>query len=138
MAGINPKLINVSKNRRTKMVSAPMADSLREAYKKKTLRVIRGDSVKVVRGEYKGVEGKVDNVDIEHGTLNIEGVQREKIKGGQVKVPIHASNVIIVNLNLEDKYRSNKVQGDKPKAPKPEVRAESKASDTPAEKGADE
>lgn len=138
MAGINPKLINVPKNRRDRMLSAPLADSLRQVYKKNTLRVIKGDSVKVVRGEYKGVEGKVDNVDIEHGTLNIEGVQREKIKGGQVKVPIHASNVVIVNLNLEDKYRSNKVQGDKPKVTKPEVPAESKPSDAPAEKGVDE
>ena len=115
MAVINPKLLHIPKHRRDAMVSASLADSLREVYKKRTLRVVKGDSVKVLRGEYKGVEGKVENVDTEHGTLNIEGVQREKIRGGQVKVPIHASKVMITNLNLSDKYRSNKVQGDKPK-----------------------
>lgn len=110
---INPKLIHVPKHRRDRMVAARLADSLQEVYKKRTLRVIKGDSVKVVRGEYKGVEGKVETVDVERGTLNIEGIQREKIRGGQVKVPIHSSKVMIINLNLADKYRSNKVQGDK-------------------------
>jgi large subunit ribosomal protein L24 len=38
-------------------------------------------------------------------------MQREKIRGGQVKVPIHASNVKITTLNLQDKRRSNKLQG---------------------------
>lgn len=113
MADINPKLADVPKHRRDGMLSARLADSLRELYKKRTVRVVRGDSVKVMRGEYKGVEGKVENVDTERGTLNIEGVQREKIRGGQVKVPIHASKVMITNLKLEDKYRSNKIQGEK-------------------------
>ena len=125
MAGVNPKLLHVPKHQLDRMISAPLADNLREAYKIRSLRVVKGDSVKVMRGEYKGVEGKVENVDVEHGTLNIEGVQREKIRGGQVKVPIHASKVMIVNLNLTDKLRSNKVQGDKPKI-EPKAESEDK------------
>ncbi|HKX81308.1 MAG TPA: 50S ribosomal protein L24 [Nitrososphaera sp.] len=125
MAGVNPKLLHVPKHQLDRMISAPLADNLREAYKIRSLRVVKGDSVKVMRGEYKGVEGKVENVDVEHGTLNIEGVQREKIRGGQVKVPIHASKVMIVNLNLTDKLRSNKVQGDKPKV-EPKAESEDK------------
>jgi large subunit ribosomal protein L24 len=116
MAGINPKLIHVSKHQRGKMLGAALADELREQYKKRTVRVVKGDSVMVVRGEYKGRGGKVEEVDTEHGTLHIEGMQREKIRGGQVKVPIHASNVKITALNLQDKRRSNKLQGGKPEA----------------------
>ena len=111
MVEINPKLIHVSKHQRDKMLGASLADELREQYKKKTLRVIKGDSVMVVRGEYKGRGGKVDDVDTESGTLHIEGMQREKIRGGQVKVPIHASNVKITVLNLGDRYRSSRLQG---------------------------
>lgn len=136
MAVLNPKLIHISKHRRDFMVSAPLADTLRELYKKRTLRVVRGDSVKVMRGEYKGVEGKVENVDTEHGTLNIEGVQREKIKGGQVKVPIHASKVMITNLNMTDKRRSNKIQGEKAKeviVTEPEEKGELKSRITKGE-----
>ena len=40
----------------------------------------------------------------------IEGIQREKIRGGQVKVPIPSSNVMVISLNLDDNYRSRKLQ----------------------------
>jgi large subunit ribosomal protein L24 len=106
------------------MVGATLADSLREQYKKRSARVIKGDSVKVMRGEYKGVEGKVEKVDTDRGTLQIEGVRREKIRGGQVKVPIHASNVMITNVKSDDKYRSNKLQSEK----KPETSEQPKAA----------
>jgi large subunit ribosomal protein L24 len=116
MAEINPKLIHISKHRLDKMLGASLAEELRGQYKKKTVRVVKGDSVMVVRGEYKGRGGKVEEVDTERGTLHIEGMQREKIRGGQVKVPIHASNVKVTILNLEDKQRSNRIQGIKPEA----------------------
>jgi large subunit ribosomal protein L24 len=111
MAGINPKLIHIPKHQRDKMVGAVLEDSLRKQYRRKNIRVVKGDSVRVMRGEYKGVEGKVEKVNTEHATFHIEGVQREKIRGGQVKVPIHSSNVMVISLNLDDDYRSSKLQG---------------------------
>jgi large subunit ribosomal protein L24 len=74
------------------------------------VRVIKGDSVKVMRGEYVDVEGKVEKVNTERGTLSIEGIQREKVRGGNVKVQIHASNVIITSLHLDDKRRQSQLQ----------------------------
>jgi large subunit ribosomal protein L24 len=111
MTGINPKLLHVPKHRRDRMVGAVLEDSLREQYGRKNIRVIKGDSVRVMRGEYKGIEGKVEKVNTEDATFHIEGIQREKIRGGQVKVPIHSSNIMVISLNLEDKYRSKKLQG---------------------------
>jgi len=64
-----------------------------------------------MRGEYSGIEGKVESVNTMTGTLAIEGIQREKVRGGNVKVKIHSSNVTISNLNLDDKYRQNALQG---------------------------
>jgi large subunit ribosomal protein L24 len=110
MAGINPKLIHIPKHKRDKMVAAVLEDSLRKQYGRKNIRVVKGDSVRVMRGEYKGVEGKVEKVNNEHATFHIEGIQREKIRGGQVKVPIHSSNVMVISLNLDDDYRSGKLQ----------------------------
>jgi large subunit ribosomal protein L24 len=110
MTSLNPKLIHLPKHQRDKMVGAVLEDALRKQYGRKNIRVIRGDSIRVIRGEYKGVEGKVEKVDTEHATFHIEGIQREKIRGGQVKVPIHSSKVMVIALNLDDKYRSNKLQ----------------------------
>jgi large subunit ribosomal protein L24 len=111
MTGINPKLIHVPKHQRDKMAGAVLEESLRKQYGRKNIRVVKGDSVRVIRGEYKGVEGKVEKVNSEDATFHIEGIQREKIRGGQVKVPIHSSNVMVISLNLDDKYRSSKLQG---------------------------
>src|SRR5919198_4984379 len=111
LARLSPKHIHLAKHDRDKMLGAVLDDSLRRQYNRKSLRVIKGDSVRVIRGEYKGVEGKVDKVDTEHATFHIEGIQKEKIRGGKVKVPIHSSKVMVITLNLEDKYRSNKLQG---------------------------
>jgi large subunit ribosomal protein L24 len=106
----NPKLMHFPKHRRDKMIGAVLEDGLRKQYGTKTIRVVKGDSVRVLRGEYSAVEGQVEKVDTEHATFHIEGIQREKIRGGQVKVPIHSSNVMVIALNLEDKYRSDKLE----------------------------
>lgn len=111
MVGINPKLTHIPKHQRDKMVGAALDDTLRNQYGRKNIRVVKGDSVRVIRGEYKGVEGKVEKVKTENSTFHIEGIQREKIRGGQVKVPIHSSNVMVVSLNLDDDYRSSMLQG---------------------------
>jgi large subunit ribosomal protein L24 len=110
MAGLNPKLIHLPKHRRDKMIGAVLEDGLRKQYGTRNIRVIKGDSVRVLRGEYTGVEGKVEKIDTERATFHIEGIQREKIRGGQVKVPIHSSNVMVIGLNLDDDHRSSKLQ----------------------------
>lgn len=91
-------------------VSSNLSDDLRKQYNMRSTSVIKGDTVKIMRGEYKGVEGKVEKINTIKGRLSIEGVQREKIKGGQVKVQIHASNVVISSLKLDDDYRKNKIE----------------------------
>ncbi|HWS20235.1 MAG TPA: 50S ribosomal protein L24 [Nitrososphaera sp.] len=111
MADINPKLTHIPKHQRDKMLGAVLDDTLRNQYGRKNIRVVKGDSIRVVRGEYRGVEGKVEKVNTENSTFHIEGIQREKIRGGQVKVPIHSSNVMVISLNLDDDYRSSKLQG---------------------------
>lgn len=94
----------------SKLVRARLSDELRSKYGLKTVRVRKGDTVKIVRGEYKGVEGKVNKVFTEEGRLAIDGVTRERIRGGTVPVKIHASKVVITELNLDDKWRKRRVE----------------------------
>jgi large subunit ribosomal protein L24 len=95
----------ISKHKRDKFLGANLAENLREQHSKRSMRVIKGDTVRILRGEYVGIEGKVEKVNTEKSTLSIEGVQREKIRGGNVKVQVHASNVQIISLNTDDDYR---------------------------------
>ncbi|HEU4468433.1 MAG TPA: 50S ribosomal protein L24 [Nitrososphaeraceae archaeon] len=95
----------ISKHKRDKFLGANLSVSLREQHNKRSMRVIKGDTVRILRGEYVGIEGKVEKVNTVRSTLSIEGVQREKIRGGNVKVQVHASNVQIISLNTDDDYR---------------------------------
>jgi large subunit ribosomal protein L24 len=101
---------NLKKHQIDNSIRSPIADNLRTEYHKSNARVIKGDTVKVLRGEYKNVEGKVERVKTNRSTLFIEGIQREASKGGKVKVQIHSSNVMITSLNLQDKKRENVIR----------------------------
>ena len=106
----NQKLLHIPSHLRDSRVCSTLSDNLREQYGTRSCRLVKGDTVRVVRGEYSGIEGKVEKVNTQRSTLSIEGIQREKVKGGNVKVQIHSSNLIITALNLDDKYRKNKLQ----------------------------
>lgn len=95
---------------KSSMVGAALSSELREKYGVRSVRVRKDDSVKVLRGEYKGVEGKVTKVFTESGRINIEGVTREKIAGGTVPIKIHASKVMVASLNLDDRRRKKKLE----------------------------
>ena len=80
---------------------SPLSDDLRAKFKRRSVRPTVGDSVRIVRGEFRNIEGKV----------NVEGVTREKIKGGTAPAPIDASKVVVTAFNLEDKLRKRKLEG---------------------------
>jgi large subunit ribosomal protein L24 len=111
MAKLNPESAHVPKHKRDLSIAAHLDESLSKQYNIRSCRVIKGDTVRVMRGEYSGIEGKVESVSTATGTLAIEGIQREKVRGGNVKVKIHSSNVTISNLNTDDKYRQSALQG---------------------------
>jgi large subunit ribosomal protein L24 len=112
----------------SKQLGSHLSKDLKDKYHCKSLRVVEGDSVKVLRGEFKGIEGKVTNVSTEKRGIAIEGIKREKLKGGNVDIYIHPSNVIITSLNLEDKWRQSKLEGQKPKKAPKSAPAETKES----------
>jgi large subunit ribosomal protein L24 len=119
-------LYTASKHLLSKQLGSHLSKDLKEKHHCKSMRVIEGDSVKVLRGEFKGIEGKVTRVSTERRGIAIEGIKREKLKGGNVDIFIHPSNVVITSLNLEDKWRQNRLEGQKTKTPKPEAKSEPK------------
>ena len=98
-------------DREMKKFGSRLSPELREKHSRKAVRPVKGDAVRIVRGGFKGIEGKITGLDTKLGKLYIEGVTREKIAGGKTSpVPIDASKVVITNLNLEDKLRKQHVE----------------------------
>ena len=88
-----------------------LSSELRERHGRRSVRPRVGDTVRIVKGEYKDIEGNVTGVDSHAGMVMVEGVTHEKTKGGTSPVPISSSNVIITNLALEDKIRKKNLEG---------------------------
>ena len=105
---------------RSKQLGSQLSEDLRKKYGKKSVRVIEGDSIKIVRGEFKGVDGKISKVSTKKSSVAVEGVKKEKTKGDKFDVYIHTSNLLVTGLNTEDKWRIAKLEGKKP-SEKPKV-----------------
>ena len=90
---------------RHKLVSANLSKELRKKYGKRSFPLRKGDSVKIMIGEFKKKTGKIASVDLKRLRMAIEGIQRTKKDGSKVNVWFDASNLQIQELNLEDKKR---------------------------------
>lgn len=90
---------------RRKLFAAPLSPELKATHKVKSLPVRSGDTVRIMRGDHKGFEGKVTRVDRNNYKIYVEGLTREKVDGTTIFVPIHPSKIMITKLNLDDKWR---------------------------------
>ena len=124
----NRQIYRAVNNVRNKQVGATLSKQLRQKYHRRSIRIVNGDTVKILRGEYKGIDGKVTKISLDKNSIAVEGVQREKLKGGKIDLYIHSSNTVITSLNTEDNWRIKKLEH-KPKPaskPKPEAKPTSK------------
>jgi large subunit ribosomal protein L24 len=97
-------------HRLRKLLTAPLSDDLRKSQGRRSYPVRKGDTVKILRGDFAGIEGKITEVDTHKQRLFVEGVQREKVAGTSANVSVHSSKVIITKLNLDDKWRSGSLK----------------------------
>lgn len=90
-----------------KFMTAHVVKDLRTKYGLRSLRVRTGDKVRVLRGQFKGREGKVESVDVKNTKVYVTKVELMK-KDGATKVPypINPSNLVIVEFDTTDKQRA--------------------------------
>jgi large subunit ribosomal protein L24 len=89
---------------RSRFMGCRLNDELTKKYGR-SARVVVGDTVKIMRGDHAGVEGKVRDIDVKREQVIIEGVSVAKADGKEQPRPIHPSNLMITRLNLDDKKR---------------------------------
>jgi large subunit ribosomal protein L24 len=90
---------------RHKFMGANVSSELAASKGAKTIPLRKGDTVRIMRGDHKGFEGKVSRLDMKNFRVYLEGLTREKVDGTTIFLPIHPSKVQIRNLNLDDKWR---------------------------------
>ena len=110
---------------RSKQIGTQLSKQLRQKYKRRSARILSGDTVKIIRGEYKGIDAKVTKISLAKNSIAVEGVQREKLKGGKIDLYIHSTNAVITALNTEDNWRI-KILEHKPKSKIKSMKSEAK------------
>ena len=116
----NKQIYRATNQFRGKQAGSHLSKQLRQKYGQRSVRILNGDTIKVIRGEFKGVDGKVVKVSTAKHTIAIEGVKKQKRKGDKIDVYIDSSNVVITNLNMDDKWRTVRLE----KKPKAKIKAE--------------
>lgn len=127
------KLYDAPAHVRHRLLAAHLSQGLRASHDVKSLPVRSGDTVRVMRGDHRGVEGKITRVDLAKYRVYVEGLTREKVDGTTVFLPVHPSKVVITGLNLDDKWRKKILERKKERRKQPEKAVE-KPEARPVEK----
>jgi len=128
-------LFQAPNHRRHKLFAAKLSPNLRSTHGIRAFPVRTGDTVRIMRGDHEGFEGKVSRIDLMKYRVYVEGLTREKVDGTTIFVPVHPSKVMITNLNLDDKWRAEILK--EKKAQKKVEKVEQKPAKKPRTKAAE-
>ena len=117
---------------KNKQLGSALSKDLHKKYGKRSVRVVEGDSITILRGEFKRVDGKVSKILLQKSSVAIEGIKKEKTKGDKFDVYIHTSNLVVTSLNSEDKWRILKLEGKDPKRDQKTASVKTEAKAEPA------
>lgn len=86
-------------------MSANLSKELRKKYGRRNIELRKGDKVKIMRGKNKGKTGKIIELKTKQLKVYVENIQVKKLDGSKANVPLKASNLQIIELNIDDKKR---------------------------------
>src|SRR3989344_1547562 len=87
------------------LVHAHLSGDLRKKHGKRNAGLRKGDKVKVLRGQFRKHEGKVERVDIKNTKIYVSGIELPKRDGTKKPLALHPSNLMITELSMDDKLR---------------------------------
>ena len=90
---------------RQKFVHAHLSKDLRKKYGKRSVGVRKGDKVRVITGKFMKHEGKVEEISLKEANVFVNGIETTKRDGTKKMLALHPSNIMIIELNLDDKIR---------------------------------
>jgi large subunit ribosomal protein L24 len=99
------KLFQAPAHIRYKQFSAPLSPDLKKKHGTNAVPIKVGDTVRIMRGDRKGFEGKVNKVNRSKYRIFVEGVTRTKVDGSTIQIPVHPSKAMITNIEVGDKWR---------------------------------
>ena len=87
-----------------------LSPTLRKKYNQRSIGLRKGDKVKIMRGERKKHEGKVDRIQLKKNKITLEGVEITKKDGSKTPLTFEPSNMMITEIVTEDKMRQKTLE----------------------------
>lgn len=97
-------------HRKRKSMSASLSPDLKEEYGFRSISVRNGDKVRIMRGDFEGLEGEITEIDTKKERIIVEGLETAKADETEVPAPVHPSNVEITKLEKGDEMREKVMQ----------------------------
>jgi large subunit ribosomal protein L24 len=92
-----------------RMLGANLSNELKKEYNTRSVRIRKGDTVKVLTGQFKNQSAKVTKVSLSRTKIYLENIGTKRADGSLKIYPIHPSNLQIIKLDLSDKRREEKL-----------------------------
>lgn len=102
-------LYNLPVHKNRAAIAAHLDEPLLLKYNTRSTTVRKGDTVRVMRGEYAGTTGKVLEVNTRTRKVTVDGVTITKADATQKPRPLDPSNLVITKLDLTDPFRRQKL-----------------------------
>ena len=119
-------LFNAPVHKKRRWMASHLEENLLLKYDRRAMPVVTGDTVKVMRGIFKGHEDKVSHVNVNKRYVEIEGLTLTKADGKKIAKPIHPSNLTITKMILTDNWRRKKLERGLSEEAKKEIEKEAK------------
>lgn len=95
---------------KSKFVNAHLSKELKKKHNKRSLQLRTGDKVKILRGQFSGKTGKITKINIKKSKIYVEGMDIIKKDGNKSFCSIHPSNLMIIEMVMDDKRRLKSAQ----------------------------
>lgn len=95
---------------RQKFVHSHLSKDSRKKYGKRSIGLRKGDKVKIMKGQFKKYEGKVEKIDLKKTRIFVTGAEITKRDGTKRLIALHPSNLMVTELNLDDKLRQKALE----------------------------
>lgn len=102
--------LNAPLHIRQKFVHSHLSKDLSKEYNKRNISLRKGDKVKIMCGKFKKYEGKVEKIDLRKTRVFVNGVEITKRDGTKKLLALHPSNLMVTELNSEDKLRQKTLE----------------------------
>jgi large subunit ribosomal protein L24 len=88
-----------------RLLRCRLDETLREEYGVRSLGLKKGDLVRIMRGQFRDTEAKVQRVDYTKARVMLDAASVTKADGKEARIAMSASNLMMVKLELDDQRK---------------------------------